>query len=269
MRDELTEQQIEFYQTNGFLVIEDFLDADELEEWRRCTEESVAERLGGAVDFMTNQMDPDAFYARVFTQCLRLADTHEGMNKLICDPRIGRMATTLAGVEGIRIWHDQALIKPPHGNPTAWHLDVPYWSFSSRDALSLWMALDNITLANGCLWYLPGVHRVARFENVGIGENLGGLFKVYPEWREIEPQACPCPAGSIVWHNGLTAHAAGPNMTTRPRRAMTCAFMPDGSTFNGKQNVLPEDYFNSLTIGDLLDDPQQNELIWHNSWADQ
>ena len=179
------------------------------------------------------------------------------------------MATTLAGVEGIRIWHDQALIKPPHGNPTAWHLDVPYWSFDSRDTLSLWMALDDITLANGCLWYLPGVHRVARFENVGIGENLGGLFKVYPEWREIEPQACPCPAGSVVWHNGLTAHAAGANMTIRPRRAMTCAFMPDGSRFNGKQNILPDDYFNSLTIGDLLDDPQQNELIWHNSWADQ
>ncbi len=53
MRDELTEKQIEFYQTNGFLVIEDFLDADELEEWHRCTEESVAERLGGAVGFLT------------------------------------------------------------------------------------------------------------------------------------------------------------------------------------------------------------------------
>jgi hypothetical protein len=45
--------------------------------------------------------------------------------------------------------------------------------------------------------------------------------------------------------------------------------MPDGSTFNGKKNILPDDYFNSLTIGDLLDNPQQNELIWHNSWADQ
>ena len=70
MRDELTEQQIEFYRINGFLVIEDFLDDNELEEWCRCTEESVAERLGGAVDFLTNQMDPDAFYARVFTQWL-------------------------------------------------------------------------------------------------------------------------------------------------------------------------------------------------------
>ena len=76
----------------------------------------------------------------------------------------------------------------------------------------------------------------------------------------------PCPAGSIVWHNGLTAHAAGANMTFAPRRAMTCAFMPDGCTFNGKRNILREDLFNSLKIGDFLDDEIQNTLVWHNSW---
>ena len=177
------------------------------------------------------------------------------------------MGATLADVEGIRIWHDQALIKPPHGNPTAWHLDVPYWSFDSPNAISCWMALDDATLANGCMWYLPGVHKTARYDNVGIGENLGGLFKVYPGWRTIEPQSCPCRAGSIAWHNGLTAHAAGPNMTTRPRRAMTCAFIPDGGRFNGKKNILPDDYFASLKIGNLLDDEKQNPLVWHNSWA--
>ena len=34
------------------------------------------------------------------------------------DDRLGKMAADLAGVDGIRIWHDQALIKPPWGNPT-------------------------------------------------------------------------------------------------------------------------------------------------------
>ena len=82
MRNELTDKQIEFYRTNGFIVVEDFLDPDELEEWRRCTDEAVAERLGGAIDFRTNQMHPDTFYAQVFTQYLRLVDTHEGMRKL-------------------------------------------------------------------------------------------------------------------------------------------------------------------------------------------
>ena len=47
---------------------------------------------------------------------------------------------------------------------------------------------------------------------------------------------------------------------------MTCAYMPDGSTFNGKRNILPEEYFASLKIGDLLDDERQNPLIWHRSW---
>jgi len=75
----------------------------------------------------------------------------------------------------------------------------------------------------------------------------------------------PCPAGSIVWHNGLVAHAAGPNMTTRSRRAMTCSFMPDGSTFNGKRNILPEAYYQSLAIGDVLDDPIQTPLVWHKN----
>lgn len=51
-------------------------------------------------------------------------------------------------------------------------------------------------------------------------------------------------------------------MTNRPRRAMTCAYMPDGSTFNGTQNVLPKAYFESLKIGDVLDDDVINPIIW-------
>lgn len=263
MRDTLTPEQIQSYQHNGFIVIENFLDAAELEEWRRCTEEAVSERLGAPTQYLTNQTDPNTFYAQVFTQCLRLADTHAGMRKLIFDRRIGRMGATLAGIDGIRVWHDQALIKPPHGNHTSWHLDDPYWSFDSKNAISMWMALDDATLANGCLWYLPGTHKTARYENVGIAENMAGLFTVYPEWRTIDPVPGPCPAGSVVWHNGLIAHSAGPNMTTRSRRAMTCAFMPDGSVFNGKKNILPDEYFNSLQIGDLLNDPVLNTLVWH------
>jgi ectoine hydroxylase-related dioxygenase (phytanoyl-CoA dioxygenase family) len=272
MRDQLTPEQVAFYRENGFLVIENFLDAEELAEWRRVTDEAVEQRLtqsqGKAwIEALNNQADPDAYYAQVFTQCIKLADTHPGMRKLMFDPRLGKVAATLAGVDGIRIWHDQALIKPPYGNPTAWHLDDPYWSFYSRDALSLWMALDDATLANGCMWYLPGSHKTATYANVGIGQNLGDLFKVYPQWRQQEAVACPCPAGTAVYHNGLTAHGAGANMTPRPRRAMTCAYMPDGSVFNGKnKNVLPDAYFATLKEGDPLNDDTINPLIWHRNW---
>jgi phytanoyl-CoA hydroxylase len=256
----LTPDQISRYQSDGFIVIEGLLDSEELAEWRRCTEEAVLQRV--QTPGLHNQASPDDFYAQVFRQALKLADVHDGMRAIMHDPRLGRMAAELAGVDGIRIWHDQALIKPPFGNATAWHLDNPYWSFSSKDSLSIWVALDDATLGNGCLWYLPGTHREGRFEVVDIGANQRDMFKLYPSWLDIEPVACPCPAGSAVFHNGLTAHGAGANMTHRPRAAMTCAYMPDGSTFNGKRNVLPEAYFHSLKVGDPLDDDVMNPLIY-------
>ncbi len=261
MNDQLNEEQIDRYNRDGFLVIENFLSADELAQWRVATDEAVRERLssGGR---LTNQGDPDTYYAQVFTQCLKLAETHDGMHALMHDPLLGQAAASLSGVEGIRIWHDQALIKPPFGNPTAWHLDNPYWSFYSRQSLSIWVALDDATLGNGCMWYIPGSHKTATFDNVGIGDRIADLFKKYPAWRDVTPVACPCPAGSAVFHSGLTAHGAGANMTNKPRRAMTCAYMPDGATFNGQQNILPDAYFASLKVGDLLNNDTVNPLIW-------
>ena len=268
MLDTVSPEQVRSYRENGFLVLPGFLNQEELEQWRVITEEAVEQRLQQAATdrsgkwLLTNQNDPDAYYAQVFTQCVKLADTHKGMRDLMLDSRLGKLAAELAGVDGMRIWHDQALFKPPFGNPTGWHLDNPYWSFSSRNAISLWVALDDATTSNGCMYYVPGTHKSARFENSGIGQNIGDLFKVYPEWRELGTVACPCPAGSAVFHNGLTAHGAGANMTNRPRRAMTCAYMPDGEVFNGVKNVLPDEYFESLKPGDLLNNDKVNPLIW-------
>ncbi|MBS1709424.1 MAG: phytanoyl-CoA dioxygenase family protein [Armatimonadetes bacterium] len=260
MKTTLTDEQIRRYRDDGFIVLDEFLDPDEIENWRRCTEEGIQERL--KTTHLQNQGDPDSYYAQVFTQAIKLRDVHEGMRQIMDDPRLGKLAADLAGVDGIRIWHDQALIKPPFGNATAWHCDNPFWSFSSRDAISLWVALDDATLSNGCLYYLPGTHQTATFDPTPIGANQRDLFKIYPQWLEVEPVATPCKAGSAVLHNGLVAHGAGANMTHRPRRAMTCAYMPDGATFNGRRNVLSEPYHNSLKIGDVIDKEDEVPLIW-------
>jgi phytanoyl-CoA hydroxylase len=267
MRSQLTPNQIQKYRQDGFLVVEGFLDEGELQDWRTQVDEAVQMRLaanssGSDPSLHNASDDPDDYYSQVFLQCLKLAETHEGVRRLMLDPGLGQMVCELAGIDGVRIWHDQALIKPPFGNPTGWHLDNPYWSFLSRDSISIWVALDDATLGNGCMWYLPGTHLTATAENAGIGHNMADLFRKYPMWREIESVACPCAAGSAVFHNGLVAHGAGANMTNRPRRAMTCAYMPVGSTFNGIQNVLPTEYFASLKVGQILDDEFVTPLVW-------
>ncbi|NJK53034.1 MAG: phytanoyl-CoA dioxygenase family protein [Leptolyngbyaceae cyanobacterium SU_3_3] len=39
-------------------------------------------------------------------------------------------------------------------------MDVPYWSFTSLHAISVWIALDDATLENGCMYFMPGSHKV-------------------------------------------------------------------------------------------------------------
>ncbi|RYG67187.1 phytanoyl-CoA dioxygenase family protein [bacterium] len=278
-----TPEQVQSYQENGFLVVENFLSPEQLANWQATTDEAVAQRLeslkpgakaaeaNATVDEIeANRLKAnsgDDYYSQVFTQCIKLADSHAGMRKLIIDPSLGEFVSTLAGVDGMRVWHDQALIKPPFGNPTGWHLDNPYWSFYSKNSISIWVALDDATKDNGCLYYLPGTHKTASYKNAGIGKNQADLFKVYPEWKVLKSVACPAPAGTAVFHNGLTAHGAGANMTNGQRRAMTCAFMPDGETFNGQQNVLPKAYFEGLKEGDVLNDDVINPLVWSRNSA--
>ncbi len=267
MKTNLIPEQIAFYQENGYIVIDDFLTAEELETWREAVDEAVATRANRLLANSAKEAGSDSYYDNVFIQRINLWQDNEKVRKLILDQRLGKIAAELSGVEGMRLWHDQALIKQPWGNPTGWHLDNPYWSFSSRQSTSIWLALDDATLQNGCLYFIPGTHKTARWDNPGIGANIGDLFRAYPEWKDLEAVPVPMKAGSCSFHNALLAHGAGANMTPRFRRAMTAGFMPDGSTFNGIQNVLSDEIFKRLKIGDVIDDDTQSPLLYHQTKA--
>jgi len=269
MKHQLTTEQIESYRSSGFLVVENFLSGDELEHWRETVTTAVKERGGikipgkeikvGEADGINEDAD---YFGKVFDQLINLWQTDKDVKEIMMDERLGKMAAQLAGVDGIRIWHDQALIKRPWANPTAWHLDTPFWSFSDRNAISIWVALDNATLENGCLFFIPGSHKQTNFDKITIGRNMDGIFDVYPQLKNTMPIAAPMKAGSCSFHNGLTVHGANANMTNGFRRAMTCAYMPDGNVYNGEPNILPDAYVGKLKIGDSLNNDELNPLIY-------
>ena len=254
------------YREQGYLLIPEFLDTDELETWRSAVDAAVAKRRGKSLDGYPAG-NRERHYHNVFLQMMLLSRTSNAVRSLIHDRALARLAAELAGVTGIQLWHDQALIKEPYANPTAFHRDVPFWSFDCRRAISFWIALDDADRDNGCLYFLPGSHRLTDYRMTGIGENVGEIFHLYPELQGIPPVAVPAKAGDCVFHNGMVVHGAGANLTTRYRRAMTCAYMPKGARFNGKRNILSEDYVSSLAIGDVLDNYDELPLLFESDAA--
>ncbi|NQU40691.1 MAG: phytanoyl-CoA dioxygenase family protein [Lentisphaerae bacterium] len=264
MNTELNQEQTDNYQRDGFIAHRGLLSADEVSELKVAVLEAVGSMgkrkvAGGGRNMVAGE---DEFYDQVFTQRLNLWRINDTIKRYMLNSRIGAMMCALEGVEGFRVWHDQALIKEAYDNPTGWHLDNPFWSFSSRHAISIWIALEPATFQNGCMWSVPESHKLARFDNSGIEFNMKALFKIYPEMMMADSVGVPMAPGDCSFHNGLTAHGAGASMTRGRRIAMTCAYMPVGSTFNGQQNILAEDYFESLKEGDVLDNDDWNPVVF-------
>ncbi|MCG9134414.1 phytanoyl-CoA dioxygenase family protein [Candidatus Poribacteria bacterium] len=263
MNTQVTSDQIEFYRENGFLVIDDFLKGSELSSWQDAVDAAVAQFMKRD-DMYHNQKGRESYYGNVFVQCVNLWKTSEKVKELILAPELGRMAADLAGTSGVRLYHDHAMFKQPWANPTNFHVDNPYDPFYSHQAIMFWVALDDATAQNGCLYFLPGTHKTSGFEVGGsLGEvGIGELFREYPEWAEIEPYPAEMKAGDGVFISGMVAHAAGPNMTTHPRRAFAMLFMPEDATFNGKKSALPDEVFAKLKTGDVLADDAHLPLVF-------
>jgi len=269
----LKKEDVEFYKKNGYVILRNFYSEEQLDEWRAAVDEAVKLRtrdwkfpFKGDEDKVNDDFE---YYDKIYTQRLNLWTTNQTVKDLFLKygGEIGRIACELEGVDGMRIWHDQTLIKNAYANPTSWHLDDPFWSFDSKNAISCWMPLDDATPMNGALSFIPGSHKVIGakkdpFTQINITKNMDEVFKVHPEVTTIDTKAGYYKAGDISFHNGLLVHGATPNMTNGLRRAMTCGMMPDGATFNGKQNIFCKKQMDKYKIGDPLNDDIDNPLLW-------
>lgn len=262
MVTELSEDQISSYRDNGFLILDEFLNPEELQAWRERGDEAVARRRGARQP----GDDPDAKTgnnrALLITANLRM-DFPE-MRKLLLDPRIGKLVADLEGVDNVRVYQDVAFYKPPWANPTGWHQDDRKWAFTSEHAITIWIALEDVTLQSGCLFFLPGTHHKRLDKDFGSGGKVSALFEAYPEFSTLEPAPAVLKAGGCSFHNGWMLHAAAANMTPKSRKAVTCAYMPDGSTFNGVSNALPESFTAGLKAGDFLDNEEFYPVVYQN-----
>lgn len=264
MNTELSQENVDFYRENGFLVKENLINSEELSYWSKLIDQAVEKRKNKRI-LGKDSDSVNEFYDQVFVQRINLWQSSPEIKPFTLQAEIGKMATKLSGASGIRLQHDQALYKEPWSNQTTLHRDNPYWSFHVKNSLSIWIALDDSTLENGCMYFIPGSHKIDHYESSRIGPNMKAVFDVSPEFENTAAQAVPLKAGSCTFHNGLTIHGAGPNFTTKTRRAFVICFMPQGSTFNGSRNTYTDEYAQQLKVGQELNDEEVNPLIYAES----
>jgi len=132
----------------------------------------------------------------------------------------------------VRFWHDQLFCKPAKkGGVVAWHQDYSYWTRTKPVAhLTCWCGLDDSTVENGCLQYVPGSHRWGLLDKPSLaGDLLGIMDHLTPQQqKEFKPIPVETKAGEAIFHHSLTLHGSGENKSQQPRRAFVINVFADG-----------------------------------------
>lgn len=134
----------------------------------------------------------------------------------------------LLGTSDIVMLGDQIFMKPPfHGSLKEYHQDSASWPHLVPHAqVTVWVALDDATIDNGCLRYLPGSHQFGLILPQHLPQVLDGPLMAAETAVEV-------PAGGCIFHHSLALHTSGPNITPRRRRGWALHFMP-ARTYNLK-----------------------------------
>jgi ectoine hydroxylase-related dioxygenase (phytanoyl-CoA dioxygenase family) len=218
---------IERFQTEGFVVVPDLLDDDELERFQLATRAAVAKRK----EHDKRSLEEKSVYERSFLQCQNLWEDFPDVRPLTFHPRLGEVAAALIGASAVRLFHDQALFKEPGGRETDPHQDLPYWPIEEDDALTAWIPFAGSTLESGCMGYVPGSHRlgIRKFVNIFFADRTS-IDEQAKDLMIVEPRYVEVPKGGVAFHHGLTAHLARPNRTDHTREVHTVIYFRDGCT---------------------------------------
>lgn len=218
----LTRAQRDVFARDGYLVMRQLASAERIQNLRRITAEHLQARVP-PIEYEADVAYPGAPAGRdaeggdTPRRLLQAFDRDPAFAEWACDPRVAAIAMQFLDSTELRLTrchHNCVMTKHPgFSSATLWHRDVRYWRFGSPELVNAWLALGDETPANGCMWLLPGSHRLevgpdrldaAQF----LREDLDGN-------RELIATAEPAPLepGDVLFFHAGVFHAAGRNTT--------------------------------------------------------
>ena len=169
-------------------------------------------------------------YGKAFLKGINLWEHDEGVRRFVLARRFGQIAADLLGVNGVRVYHDQALLKEPGGGITPWHQDQHYWPLDTDNTVTMWMPLIDISPEMGTMRFATGSHQDGYLGDMKISDESEQKFEEYISKRgyRIAPGVA-MQAGDATFHYGWTLHGAPANSTKRTREVMTVIWFADGA----------------------------------------
>jgi len=205
------------FREQGFVSLDTALAADELATLRRVCDVLLDEPVDdGGKDRHKIGLGEDRRFL-----CHRHAEFPD-LEAFVLGDRMAALTSELLGTDAY-LFNEQFVVKgPDSGASFAWHQDGAYVGYDHSAYLTVWIALDDTSEDNGCVYILPrnlddepGLEKHTWLESTNELSGYAG---------SQTGVAAVCPAGSIVAFSSVTLHRSGENRTDKRRRAYVCQY---------------------------------------------
>ena len=207
----LTAEQIAGYNKNGYVKPLDVYSEEEIAGIRRYFDDLVNKTIaagGNSYSISTAHMKHGAVY------------------DILTHPAIVDYVADLLG-EDVVAWGSHFFCKMPgDGKDVAWHQDASYWPLSPSNAVTVWLAIDDADLENGCMKFIAGSqhsgHLTYRKSDPGDHSVLDQVVDNAEQYGPVVIDDLK--AGQVSIHNDLLLHGSDANNSTRRRCGLTLRY---------------------------------------------
>jgi len=247
----MTTPQADFYRQNGYLVVPDLFTAAEMQELQVETTRIFRGKRGPVEGLL--EVAPQMTDAEVLRKYLAIHFPHKlspMIERSLSHPGIVEVLTHIIG-PNVKCMQSMLFVKGPGKPGQSWHQDEYYIPTRDRSLGAAWIAIDDATIENGCLWIIPGSQQSGVIMKRVPGRN--------PEFAESdtldisgygEDRCVPVDvkAGSVVLFHGYVLHSSRRNKTA------DCFRMALVNHYMSAESLLPWDQDGKLPPTDDLRD---------------
>ncbi|MCA8983506.1 MAG: phytanoyl-CoA dioxygenase family protein [Planctomycetaceae bacterium] len=241
----ISPEELAHWEQEGFLLLENLLDAEETELLRQTCR----------ADHLLRQAAMDVKDASGRKTNLTLWN-HPGDDIYGVISRSERIVNRMEALLGDEVYHYHSKLsaKEPHvGGAWEWHQDYGYWYKNGcllPTMASVFIAIDPATRENGCMQILKGSHRMGRIDHHFAGEQTGAdLERVELARQRFPLEYCEMKPGTALIFHGNLLHRSDANLSDKPRWGLICCY-----NTRGNDPLLPHHHPGYTPLDKLPDD---------------